>query len=109
MEKNEKDIVKFGNASGYYLKKEYESKNTQDKLRGITYRLLNALKTSNIEMFMDTLLNCYLYVEKPVPSIFLDVLKNDDDFKTIGYAFIAGLLSESKGSEKDSNKGGNEV
>ena len=107
MENSEKDIIKFGNISGYHLKKEYEIKDAADKLRGISYRLLNALKTSNMDMFMDTLLNCYLYVQKPVPGVFLDVLKSDDAFKTVGYAFITGLLSESKTGEKDSDKGGN--
>lgn len=106
MDKNEKDIVKSGNTSGYYLKKEYEKKETKDKLRGISYRLLNALKTNNTDTFMDTLLNCYLYVKKPVPSIFLDVLRDDDAFKTIGYSFVAGLI-DGKEESKDNIEGGN--
>ena len=52
---------------------------------------LNALKTNNSANFMDTLLNCYLYANLTVPEVFLDVLRNEELFKTIGYAFVAGL------------------
>ena len=103
MEKNKNYLIYGGSDAGKELKKSYE---VQEKLRGISYRLLNALKTNNVDMFMDTLLNCYLYVQKPVPRIFLETLKNDDAFKTAGYAFIAGILGETKPEEKDSDKGG---
>ena len=36
----------------------------------------------------------------------VETLKNDDAFKTAGYAFIAGILGETKPEEKDSDKGG---
>ncbi|MDR2880248.1 MAG: type I-B CRISPR-associated protein Cas8b1/Cst1 [Fusobacteriales bacterium] len=103
MEKNKNYLIYGGSDAGKELKKSYE---VQEKLKGISYRLLNALKTNNVDMFMDTLLNCYLYVQKPVPRIFLETLKNDDAFKTAGYAFIAGILGETKSEEEDSNKGG---
>lgn len=54
-------------------------------------------------MFMDTLLNCYLYVSKPVPSIILEGLKDDEAFKTIGYAFVSGLI---EGKENNNTGGG---
>lgn len=96
MENLEKDIVKLGNISGYYLREGYRSKGTIDKLNGISYRLLNALKTNNVDSFMDTLLNCYLYAKLPVPEVFLDALRNEEQFKTIGYAFVAGLIEGEK-------------
>lgn len=106
MEKNKNYLIYGGNDAGKVLRENYE---IPEKLRGISYRLLNALKTNNVDMFMDTLLNCYLYVQKPVPKIFLDTLKNDDAFKTVGYAFITGMLGEVKINEKEINEGGNEV
>ncbi len=51
---------------------------------------------------MDTLLNCYLYVKAPVPEVILDTLRSDEDFKTIGYAFVAGLI---EGRDYDENGG----
>ena len=106
MENNKNYLVYGGSDAGKELRNGYE---VQEKLKGISYRLLNALKTNNVDMFMDTLLNCYLYIQKPVPKIFLNTLKDDEAFKTVGYAFIAGMLGEMKTTEKDDNdKGGNE-
>ncbi len=98
------DIVKQGNNSGYYLRQKYRSRGSVDKLNGISYRLLNALKTNNVNSFMDTILNCYLYVKESIPKIIVDVLKDEEQFKTIGYAFVAGLI---EGRQEDI-KGGNE-
>ncbi len=104
MQKTEKDIIKLANASGYYLREEYKGKGSKDKLNGIAYRLLNALKTCNNNMFMDTVLNCYLYVQKTVPSIFLEALRDEEQYKTIGYAFVSGLIE----GKDDGKKNGGE-
>ena len=106
MENNKNYLIYGGNDAGKILRESYE---VPEKLKGISYRLLNALKTNNVDMFMDTLLNCYLYIQKPVPKIFLNTLKDDDAFKTVGYAFITGMLGEIKIIEKDNNEGGNEA
>ncbi|HBY20022.1 MAG TPA: type I-B CRISPR-associated protein Cas8b1/Cst1 [Clostridiales bacterium] len=105
MENIERDILKSASGAGYYLKEAYKSKNSENKLDGIAYRLLNALKTNNKSMFMDTLLNCYLYTNKLVPQFFIDCLKDEIVFKTIGYSFVSGLID---GEEyKKTNEGGN--
>ena len=104
MENTEKDYVKSANGAGYYLKEAYKQKKSENKLDGISYRLLNALKTNNKHMFMDTLLNCYLYTHKTVPQLFTDCLKDDYVFKTVGYAFVSGLID----SKKNENLNGGE-
>ncbi len=96
----DENIIKNGNRAGYYLRERYRDKRAKDKLNGISYRLLNALKTNNKDMFMDTLLNCYLYAQKTVPAIFMEALKDEEKFKTIGYAFVAGLI-EGKDNKKE--------
>lgn len=96
MEGPEKDIVKAASGAGYYLREAYKSKNSENKLNGISYRMLNALKTNNRNMFMDTILNCYLYTDKPVPTFITDCLRDDNVFKTIGYAFVSGLIDGKK-------------
>ncbi|MTI48952.1 MAG: type I-B CRISPR-associated protein Cas8b1/Cst1 [Firmicutes bacterium] len=102
MENTNKDIIKKANISGYYLREQYKSKMAKDKLSGISYRLLNALKTNNKDMFMDTLLNSYLYAQKTVPQVFIEALQDDEIFKTIGYAFVTGLI---EGKENNKNRG----
>ncbi len=98
MKESDKDIVKLGNNAGFFLRKQYKDKGSVDKLTGISYRLLNSLKTNNINSFMDTVLNCYLYTKESVPKVIVDSLKDEEQFKTIGYAFVAGLI-EGKASE----------
>ncbi|WP_141604030.1 type I-B CRISPR-associated protein Cas8b1/Cst1 [Terrilactibacillus laevilacticus] len=90
-----KEDVKLANDFGYYFRKAYQKKKSDNKLPGISYKLLNALKTNNINMFMDVLLNCYSYIKEQVPKLFLQVFTNDETFKTIGYAFVAGIIDNS--------------
>ncbi|TDT67024.1 CRISPR-associated protein Cst1 [Hypnocyclicus thermotrophus] len=101
VENIEKDIIDSANKQGYFLRTEYENRNSENKIGGICYRLLNGLKTNNKDMFMDVIMNCYLYIGKTVPKIFIEALKSDENFKTIGYAFVSGLINE-----KDKNNGG---
>lgn len=101
MENTEKDIVRISSNAGYYLREAYKAKNSENKLNGISYRLLNALKTSNKNMFMDTILNCYLYTNNPVPTFIAECLKDDNVFKTIGYAFVTGLIDGKKNDNTD--------
>lgn len=101
-----KDIVKEGNDAGEKLREKYRSKGVVDKLGGISYRLLNSLKTNNKDSFMDTLLNCYLYVKSSVPEVFLDALKDEERFKTIGYAFVSGLIEGKRENNSENENGG---
>ncbi|SHF12695.1 CRISPR-associated protein Cst1 [Marinitoga hydrogenitolerans DSM 16785] len=95
--------VQQSNYHGYLLRKAYEGKGSEHKLSGISYRLLNALKVNNKDSFLDTLLNCYLYVDKPVPKIIIESLENVDEFKTIGYSFVAGLFGKNNEEKGDEN------
>lgn len=102
MEVKEKDFLKLSRNFGFYFRKAYEEKEAENKINGIAYRLLNALKTNNKHMFMDILLNCYLYIKQSVPTIFVEGMKDDYEFKSIGYAFVSGMINESK--ENDNNE-----
>lgn len=98
--KRNADIIWAARKAGEGLRTGYKVKEAHHKLPGICYRLLNALKTSNKDMFMDVALNCYLYVKKPVPKVLTSALSNDKDFSTMGYAFVAALIDEPTG-ERD--------
>lgn len=108
-ELGEKDIVKLGNSSGYYLREAYRKKGAVDKLSGISYRLLNSLRTNHADSFMDTILNCYLYASLTVPNVFLDALSSEEEFKTIGYAFVAGLIEGKNEKTAENNLNGGEA
>lgn len=85
--------------AGQNLREKYFAKDAHHKLPGICYRLLNALKTSNKDMFMDVTLNCYLYVRTQVPEVITKALSDEKDFSTMGYAFVAALIDEPKERE----------
>lgn len=67
------------------------SGSSKNKISGITYRLLNSLKIKNTSRFMETLISAYLYLNSPVPTDFIDALKDENKFQEIGYAFLIGL------------------
>ncbi|MEY8351299.1 type I-B CRISPR-associated protein Cas8b1/Cst1 [Bacillus cereus] len=77
---------------GFQLRKAYAG--NENKLSGITYRLLNALKLKNSNRFMDTLVSAYMYKGKQIPMDFIQVLHDEMKFQTIGYAFLLGLQGE---------------
>jgi CRISPR-associated protein Cst1 len=91
-----KYLVREAREAGRNLKNRYTAKEANHKLPGICYRLLNALKISNQEMFMDVALNCYLYVKSPVPEVITNSLNREKDFSTMGYTFVAALIDEDK-------------
>lgn len=90
----ERDYLIEAKTAGYHLREAYIKKDPRTgKIPGISYRLLNALKTNNRGMFMDVLLNCYLYVGKEVPAVIPEALRDDDEmFSTIGYAFVSSFI-----------------
>lgn len=103
--REESDLVKRANNAGYRLGERYRDKEAKNKIPGICYRLLNALKTTNTDMFMDVMLNCYLYAGIQVPKVITEALGQDNDFSTIGYAFVSGLINgkdENENAEKKS-------
>ncbi|MCX6581769.1 MAG: type I-B CRISPR-associated protein Cas8b1/Cst1 [Candidatus Aminicenantes bacterium] len=77
---------------GLKLKKGY--KNEQNKIPGIAYRLLNNLKTKNINAFMDVAINCHMHIGQEVPTLLVECIDNVEKFQAYGYAFILGFMGE---------------
>lgn len=111
MENKEINILSKARVAGKNLKQKYEAKGSEHKLPEIRYRLLNGIKTNNITMTMDTILNCYLYCNENVPKIILEMMGSEEAFKELGYSFISGLLAkefEDKKEDKDNKVEGGE-
>lgn len=91
--------IKFFFYKGRELVEIYQNQKKENQLPGLSYRLLNACKSGNRQLFFDTLLRIFMSNEKEVPIEFLNVFHEEDyDFAEVGYAFISGL--QSKSSEK---------
>ncbi len=96
----QEDINNFRNY-GIRLKEAYEKKNAKSKLSGISYRLLNAIKTKDTGKFMDTILNAHMYMRMELPKELGLALRDNDKLQNIGYAFVLGLQSESLKKENE--------
>ncbi|WP_176718864.1 type I-B CRISPR-associated protein Cas8b1/Cst1 [Caloranaerobacter ferrireducens] len=82
--------------SGQDLNSYFKEKESENKIQGIAYRLLNASKSGNKKEFMDSLLRIFMAAGKEVPSLFLNVMHEKDlDFETVAHSFISGLISNS--------------
>ena len=57
----------------------------------ISHQMLNALKNSKVDDFMNLLLRCHMYIGEGVPKSFIDCLKDPQLLRTYGYAFVLGL------------------
>lgn len=89
--------------SGYQLRKTLLSsrgETTDESLRGIIYRLLNALAVKDEGKFIDILMRIYCSCKLTVPDGFVQMLGNEELFQRYGYAFVLGL----KGSHPDNKK-----
>lgn len=101
------EVISRAQKNGYHLGENYKQKEATNKVNGIVFRLLNALKTRNEEMFLHILLTCYMYINKPVPKDMEQILVDEETFSKIGYAFVTGLVSSvGKESDKKENEGG---
>lgn len=67
------------------------SERQEDIVRNVVYRLANALKTNNVEQFIDVLIRLYASSKEPIPTVFMTALRNETIFPLIGYAYILGL------------------
>jgi len=105
--KENKAIVKDARSYGYHLRKKYLEKDKEadkTKIRGMSYRMLNALKTKNAEMFMHNVITSYMYIGEEIPSKLTMALESEEDLGIIGYAFVTGLNGYIK--ENDNKDGG---
>ncbi|MBL7574521.1 CRISPR-associated protein Cst1 [Peptoniphilus asaccharolyticus DSM 20463] len=99
----------FSRVSGENLRASYKKMDAVEKLNGIAYRMLNALKTSNKHAFMDTLIKASMYANEAIDDIFSNTMEDDLKFKNAGYSFITGMLGKQNNSKNDSEDNGGEI
>ncbi|WP_164489228.1 type I-B CRISPR-associated protein Cas8b1/Cst1 [Ruminococcus sp. Marseille-P6503] len=73
----------------------------ENKIRSLSYRLINALKGRNKQIFLDCLMRQYQSEGKSMPADFCNVIKYEDRFLDYGYAFVSGLNSFNEKSEEE--------
>ncbi len=86
-----KKIVKKAFANGFEIRKKIESDN---KIKGIAYQLLNDLKIGDKNAFIDKYLRLSMSYQTEVRLGSNNELIDIDNFMQFGYAFINGILSQ---------------
>lgn len=106
-------IAKVGNE----YRKKMEITGKADPTIGISYKMLNALKTQNCNQFLDIIIRLSNALNMIVPDQLVRAIGNEDEFKNIGYAFVLGFRGGYYDKEEsnlkdevkqDLNEGGNE-
>lgn len=80
-----------------------QNKDADNKLRGLVYQLINYVHTSNRDLFLSNITRLYAGMNLSIPSIFLNIFKSDEEFKTIGNAYILGLKGSFYEDKEDKN------
>jgi len=80
---------------GKEIRNEFIKNSQENKIKSIAYKLLNAARTNNTKLFMDTILRIYMSFDRLVPNVFLDTLNSETSLQAAAYSFISGLLGES--------------
>lgn len=106
-------IAKVGNE----YRKKMEITRKSDPTIGISYKMLNALKTQNCNQFLDIMIRLSNALNMIVPDQLVRAIGNEDEFKNIAYAFVLGFRGGYYDKEEsnlkdemnqDLNEGGNE-
>lgn len=90
---------------GVEIHEKLKRDNQENKIDGYTYKMLNSIKTGNVNEFMDIVIRIHMSIGKDVSPIFVETMQDSDlDFESIGHSFLAGLISnkyEKKSEEND--------
>ena len=91
------DILEKGQKDGYFLKKSMMmGDKNENKIKSLSFKLVNALKSKNEHVFSDILYRQYLAEGKPIPSTMIEIFDDERTFLNYGKAFISGLNSYEK-------------
>lgn len=77
---------------GNDMRKILKERKAENKINGIAYRLLNAVRTNDKSTFMNVILRVYIGYDLEVPKSFVNTLESAEMFQIIGHSFINGLL-----------------
>ncbi|WP_025209460.1 type I-B CRISPR-associated protein Cas8b1/Cst1 [Hippea sp. KM1] len=72
-----------------------KSRNAENKISSVSYKLLNSLRIGDTRQFMDVLIRTYMAYGREIPSSFVKALQDKETFYALGYSFLNGLLGES--------------
>lgn len=110
--KNMVDTIKKGEEAckeGFILRKYIAesidepvySQEVTDKIKGMSFKLVNSVQTCNFDLFRDILFHTYIALGKNIPNIIMDMRESNKVFKDLGYSYLAGFNGAYKKIDKD--------
>lgn len=77
------------------------SQEVTDKIKGMSFKLVNSLQSCNFNLFRDILFHTYIALGKNIPNIIMDMRESKDIFKDLGYSYLAGFNGAYEKTDKD--------
>ncbi len=101
----DKNLIDKGFAAGTRLKNAMLGPDrNENKVKSLSFRLVNTLKCRNMNLFLDIVMRQYLSEKGNMPKELSTAMSNEDDFLTYGYAFLNGLNSYTFKEKDGENK-----
>lgn len=89
----------FISSIGQTMKSKILSKSSDNKLKGYVYKLESLVRVNDKHRFISELSRMHATYEVELPTLLIKAL-NDDLFKTLGNAYIIGLLGSAKSNKE---------
>ena len=77
------------------------SQEVTDKIKGMSFKLVNSVQTCNFNLFRDILFHTYIALGKNIPNIIMDMRESNNIFKDLGYSYLAGFNGAYKKDKDD--------
>lgn len=107
--KMNEELMDIGFKAGFFLRKKMLGPDrNENKIKSLSFKLINALKGKNINLFLDTVMRQYLSEGDNMPKEFTTAMKSEETFLVYGYAFVNGLNSYIKTDNENKEENDNE-
>lgn len=91
------DLMDKGFKAGWRMRNDMLGpEKNENKIKGLSFRLVNALKCRNTNQFLDTVMRQYLSSKNNMPKELTTAMDSEEHFLCYGYAFLNGLNSYTK-------------
>lgn len=80
------------------------SQEVTDKIKGMSFKLVNSVQTCDFNLFRDVLFHTYIALGKNIPNIIMDMRESKDIFKDLGYSYLAGFNGAYEQNDNDNKQ-----
>lgn len=89
---------------GNNMRSTLTERQAENKINGLAYRLLNAVRANDRSTFLNVLLRLYIGYGQEVPKTLVTILESEEKFQIIGHSYINGLLGEALSQKTETSE-----